>query len=655
MENKLLKMALAYHDKGFSVLALTPKNKMPIMSEWQKYCAIRSTREEIEAWWTTTPNANIGIACGPANSRFLFVVDQDVLKDENKKPILNEDGSFKQKGDISGCPPTVTQTSGSGGKQLFYWAPKGYEVKNYGGIRHLVDIRGIGGQVVVPPSIHPNGNEYAWDIEDLDPSNIIEFPKELLDKFLGDREKNRLSISTVLAGLPVGEGLRHIGMAQVAGFYLQNAKTQSEIEMARIALYAWDKDMNKSPEKFEERKKELDNTIEGILKLKLIGNTEKMRSAFQGRGAVLACFADIKPEPINWLWPEKIALGKLTLIAGDPGLGKSLISVAIAAAISKEYLWPIDNTRAPLGDVVFISAEDDPADTVRPRLDAAGADCSRIHILKAVQCVETDADGKLTQRMFSLKNDIPILEKVMADLPNCKLIVVDPISAYMDGTESHANADVRGLLAPLAELAARYKVAVIAISHLNKNNNGNAMYRTMGSLAFIAAARAAFLVTKDKDTLGRVLVLPIKNNIAKVKTGLAYTVAEADNGAPVMMWDSKPVEMTADDALSIRESNEEKGDTDWAVDFLEDLLRDGPVSAEVGLKESKKAGINRGPLGRAQKKLGIKPKKLSFSGGWYWSLPTIEGVQGIQDTTPEIDGILDNIGDLGSQNIVEDF
>ena len=278
MENKFKLAALTYYDKGFSVIPLRPKNKMPIITKWQTYCTTRATRGEIEAWWTETPDANIGIACGPANGRFLFVVDQDVLKDENKTPILNNDGSFKQRGDIQGCPPTASQTSGSGGKQMFYFAPEGYQVQTYTGIRPLVDIRGIGGQVVVPPSIHPNGKEYTWEIEEIDPVNIVEFPKNDLDKFLGDKEKTKTPISIVLAGLPIGEGLRHKGIAQVAGYYLRTARTSSEIAMARLATYTWDKEMNKSPEPEADRKKEIDNVFDGLCK-KEFDRREKENSA----------------------------------------------------------------------------------------------------------------------------------------------------------------------------------------------------------------------------------------------------------------------------------------------------------------------------------------------------------------------------------------
>ena len=133
--------------------------------------------------------------------------------------------------------------------------------------------------------------------------------------------------------------------------------------------------------------------------------------------AIVVRLSDIQSEPISWLWQGRIALGKLTLIVGDPGLGKSLLTATLAAIVSKGYSCPVDNKKAPMGDVVLLSAEDDAADTIKPRLEAAEADCARIHILKAVQ--EVDDAGKQTERMFSLKNDIAILEKL---LPSTRLL-----------------------------------------------------------------------------------------------------------------------------------------------------------------------------------------------------------------------------------------
>jgi hypothetical protein len=356
---------------------------------------------------------------------------------------------------------------------------------------------------------------------------------------------------------------------------------------------------------------------------------------------VLESFATIEPEPIAWLWQGRIALGKLTLIAGDPGLGKSLITAALAASVSKGYPWPVDGTHAPMGDVILLSAEDDPADTIRPRLDAAGADCARVHVLKAV----FDEDD--STRTFSLKRDIAALEEALASLPDCRLLIVDPVSAYLDGTDSHNNSDVRGLLAPLTELAGRYRIAVLLIHHLNKNAGGNALYRNIGSIAFTAAVRAAYIVAKDKDNPERRLFLPTKNNLAKDSTGLAYSVKSNEQNQPVIAWETEPVEITATEALALPDSYSENADTDWGVSVLRDILAAGSVSAADALKQAKQAGLTDKQIRRAREKLGIKPQKTGFNGGWEWTLPNEDA----QDAHTQTEGTFYDKGHLGDGQV----
>lgn len=257
--------------------------------------------------------------------------------------------------------------------------------------------------------------------------------------------------------------------------------------------------------------------------------------------------SDVQAEPIRWLWRGKLALGKVSLLAGDPGLGKSLVSLAVAAAVTRGAPWPVNGTRAPEGEVVLLSAEDDVADTIRPRLEAAGADVGRVHVLTMVR--DLDPDGRPFSRGFSLRRDLKLLDASLAERPSVRLVAVDPISAYLGDIDSHNNADVRGLLAPLAELAARHRVAVLCVSHLNKGG-GPAMYRTNGSLAFVAAARAAFMVTRDQADPARRLMLPLKNNLAPDVDGLAYSVQTAENEAPVVVWEPEAVTVTAEEALA---------------------------------------------------------------------------------------------------------
>jgi putative DNA primase/helicase len=202
-------------------------------------------------------------------------------------------------------------------------------------------------------------------------------------------------------------------------------------------------------------------------------------------GAVLRCFAEIAPRPVRWLWPGRIPLGKLTLLIGDPGLGKSLLTADITFRVTKGTRFP-DNVPCESGEVIFLSAEDDAEDTIRPRLDAAGADVSKVHLLDALR-VRLE-DGTLCEKFFNLETDCDHLNEVLRKNPQVRLIVIDPISAYLGNVDSHSNSEVRNLLAPLAKLAGQHCVAVICITHLRKSA-GAAVYRAIASIAFAAAAR----------------------------------------------------------------------------------------------------------------------------------------------------------------------
>jgi putative DNA primase/helicase len=237
---------------------------------------------------------------------------------------------------------------------------------------------------------------------------------------------------------------------------------------------------------------------------------------------ILISMAEVHSRPIEWLWPGRIARGKVTLIAGDPGLGKSFLTLDLAARVSRGSPWPdAPNASAPLGGVVLLSAEDDAEDTIRPRLDAAGAD---VHRIKLLQAVRHNYRENQKEAVFSLGTDLPALEAAILATPGCRLVVIDPITAYLGETDSHKNAEIRGLFAPLAALAAKHGVAIVCVTHLNKSGSGPAIYRSIGSIGFVAAARAVWAVIKDRDNPRRWLMLPAKNNLAPDALGLAYTL-----------------------------------------------------------------------------------------------------------------------------------
>lgn len=263
-------------------------------------------------------------------------------------------------------------------------------------------------------------------------------------------------------------------------------------------------------------------------------------------GAVLACVADIQTRPLSWVWPGRIPAGKLTLLVGDPGLGKSVLTLDLASRITRGTPWPDKSGRCELGNVVLLSAEDDPEDTIRPRLEAAGADLLRVFILRSV----IRADGK--EHAFSLTEDLAKLRACIT--PETRMVIVDPLSAYMgEGIDSHRDTAVRAVLAPLAQLAADTRVAVGGVSHLNKAGRAG-IYRIQGSIAFGAAARAVWAVCKDPDDPTRCMFLPVKNNLAPQGSGLLFELKDA-GGHPVVHW-GDPI---ATDARSVMELEAETG------------------------------------------------------------------------------------------------
>jgi len=326
------------------------------------------------------------------------------------------------------------------------------------------------------------------------------------------------------------------------------------------------------------------------------------------------CLADVESKPISWLWPGRIALGKLTLLAGDPGLGKSTLALDIAARVSCGASWPdVSDVSAP-GRVLIATAEDALDDTVRPRLEAVGANLVNIVAVKSIRTREGE-------RGFSLEVDLRALERKVAALEGLRLLVIDPVTAFLGATDSHKNSDVRGILAPLATLAEKHAIAVLAVTHLNKAQS-QAIYRALGSIAFVAAARAAWFIAKDKQDPSRRLMLEGKNNVGHA-SGLAFRVDSAlgpqATSVPVIHWESDPVTITLDEALAPPEGGSQN-ELDRVCDFLRSELADRSVPACQIQQGARANGISEKTLNRAKKELGVVVRKGGFSGGWTWSL-----------------------------------
>lgn len=337
-------------------------------------------------------------------------------------------------------------------------------------------------------------------------------------------------------------------------------------------------------------------------------------AVFQQSSAYTKCFANIAPTRLRWLWPGRIPLGKVTVIAGDPGLGKSLVCLDTAARVSNGAQWP-DGADNDIGSVLLVSAEDDPEDTIRPRLDAHDANVDKIHFLDSITCVGDD--GQPDSRAPTLADVVPI-DLWLQRQVDCRLIVIDPISAYLGETDSHKNAELRAVLAPWAALAANRGVAVVCVSHLTKASGANPLYRITGSLAFVAAARAVYVVAKDKNDSQRRLFLPVKANLGPDSCGLAYRVF-ADGDTACIEWEAGQVDIDIHDALAPDVPDREQPERDEATEWLRDRLENGPVPVKELKKEAIAAGVTWRTLERAKSSAGVRARKRGM-GGWIWEL-----------------------------------
>jgi hypothetical protein len=334
---------------------------------------------------------------------------------------------------------------------------------------------------------------------------------------------------------------------------------------------------------------------------------------------------DVVPQTVSWLWDGRIPLGKLTVLDGDPGLGKSTLTLAVAAHVSRGIPLPGSSEPSEAAGVVLLSAEDDLADTVRPRLDAAGADVSRVLALKSVP----DGDD---ERLASLPADAFLLRQAIART-GARLVVVDPLMAWLDSSvDSHKDQGVRHALHKLASLAEDSGAAFLIVRHLNKAVGGNPLYRGGGSIGIIGAARSGLLVGRDPDDPTSRVLASTKCNLAAEPDSLRFHL-EQHEGASRVVFDGTSLH----GAAAVLDTDTNPTALNEAKDVVRDILSDGPMSATEARRVAVDRGIADRTLDRATKALGVLKRKRGMTGGWTWSLP--EHVGNV--------GELGDLGDVG--------
>jgi putative DNA primase/helicase len=335
--------------------------------------------------------------------------------------------------------------------------------------------------------------------------------------------------------------------------------------------------------------------------------------------------SDVIPEPIAWLWNGWLAAGKMHVFGGAPGTGKTTISMGLAATVTTGGRWP-DGTRSIAGNVVIWSGEDDPADTLIPRLVLSGADLSRLYFIADIR------EGN-ERRSFDPARDMEPLRRKLAEIGGVRLLIVDPVVSAIAG-DSHKNAEVRRGLQPLADLAASMRCALLGITHFSKGTGGrDPVERLTGSLAFGALARVVLVAAKHQEEGedGRTVRLfcRAKSNIGPDHGGFEYDLHQAELKthpgifASSVLW-GEAVEGAARELLATADATGDDGEGGTLADakrFLADLLHDGPLPTKAIKADADGAGYSWATIRRAQKALGIEPVKEGMKAGWVWRMP----------------------------------
>lgn len=308
--------------------------------------------------------------------------------------------------------------------------------------------------------------------------------------------------------------------------------------------------------------------------------------------------ADVEAVAVKWLWKPYIPLGKITIVQGDPGEGKTTLALSIAAALTQGEMLPNEaESQAPM-NVIYQTAEDGLADTIKPRLEAVNADCTRVLVID-----ESKEELSMTDER---------IEKAIQQT-GAKLIILDPIQAYIGANvDMHRANEIRPVMSKLGRIAEEYGCAVVLIGHMNKAAGQKSSYRGLGSIDITAVARSVLIVGKMRDSPSKRIMTQAKSSLAPVGKSLLFEI----NGNSALEWKGE-VDITAEQFLE--NGGAELSKLEIATEFLLETLKDGKVSQKEIAAAASDYDFSARTLNEAKKKL--KVLSIKADNKWYWKLP----------------------------------
>ena len=615
---------------GCSPIPIPHASKAPNIKNWQHGCI--KNENDVYDHFDGLAKQNIGILLG-AKSGNLVDIDLDCNEAIIAANILLQE----------------TRTFGrvSAPKSHYLYTCNGIKTKKYLANKiTLVEIRSDGCQTVVPPSTHTSREAITYTENTQDIPTIIE-PTQLLSdvscvaaaallarcwqQCKGSRHELAMAITGGLCSAGWPKGL----IAKFMSAVIEACVDEEPIDRSQAILDTLEKFNSNAnttgwPTVAKIIGSEVTSKVREWLAIEDLPNkTQSPNSANNVDASATILIAQtldtIKEERITFTIEDTLVEGKLNLFAGDAGCGKSLCVGSLLSNITTGKPFIVGNRKCTRGDILIFSAEDDPADMLKPRFRVAGADITKIHIASAVESLDTK--GCKVIDTFRLDKYVALIEDYCKQFP-IKAVLFDPTASYLGSVDNHKNIEVRSTLEPIIRIAAKYKFAIVAIEHVNKDTGKKALHRVAGSIAFGALARIVYFVGIDPDDEERRILAMEKANVMKRQPSLAFSIEDVE-GVPKVVWEPEPCDdINAYDLLSNPEKEKTKRDhcKEWLAAYLSNGAR--PV-AQLFIDADNAGYSSPATLKRAKKELGAKSEKIGNN--WIWSLKEDQQDQGDQD------------------------